>query len=157
MFAATLAGMSFGNAGVHLPHAMSYSVAGLNHRWVAKGYEKDNPMVPHGIAVVINAPAAFRFTAPTAAKRHMEAAAALGADVSGANLEDAGEILADQLIEMMKATGLPNGLKDIGFSEDDLPGLVNGGYAQSRLIAISPREPSEADMLSMYKNAMRYW
>ena len=37
-------------------------------------------MVPHGIAVVVNAPAAFRFTAPAAAKRHMQAAAALGVE-----------------------------------------------------------------------------
>ena len=157
MFAATLAGMSFGNAGVHLPHAMSYSVAGLKHDWVAKGYENDNPMVPHGIAVVVNAPAAFRFTAPAAPERHMQAAEALGADVSGASLDDAGEILAARLIEMMKATGLPNGLKDIGYSEDDLPGLVKGGYAQPRLLVIAPRETTEADMEAMYKDAMRHW
>ncbi len=157
MFAATLAGMAFGNAGVHLPHAMSYSVAGLNHTWVGKGYENDNPMVPHGIAVVINAPAAFRFTAHAAPERHLEAAEALGADVRGASPEDGGRILAARLIEMMKATGLPNGLYDLGYSEKDLPGLVKGGYAQPRLLVIAPRETSEADMEAMYRDAMRYW
>ena len=157
MFAATLAGMAFGNAGVHLPHAMSYSVAGLNHTWVGKGYENDNPMVPHGIAVVINAPAAFRFTAPAAPERHLVAAEALGADVRGAAPEDGGELLAGRLIEMMRETGLPNGLNDLGYFEKDLPGLVKGGYAQPRLLVIAPRETSESDMEGMYRDAMRYW
>lgn len=157
MFASTLAGIAFGNAGVHLPHAMSYSVAGLNHTWVAKGYENDNPMVPHGIAVVINAPAAFRFTAHAAPERHLAAAEALGADIRGAKLEDAGEILAARLIAMMKATGLPNGLTELGYSEKDLPGLVKGGYAQPRLLVIAPRETTEKDMEGMYRDAMRYW
>ncbi len=157
MFAATLAGMAFGNAGVHLPHAMSYSVAGMNHTYVAKGYENDNPMVPHGIAVVINAPAAFRFTAPAAPERHLAAAEALGADIRGARLEDAGEILAARLIQMMKATGLPNGLNDLGYTEADLPGLVKGGYAQPRLLVIAPRETTEKDMEGMYRDGMRYW
>jgi len=82
IFAATLAGTAFGNAGVHIPHSMSYSVAGLNHTFTANGYERDNHMIPHGISVVVNAPAAFRFTAEVAPERHLEAAEALGADVT---------------------------------------------------------------------------
>ena len=78
MFASTLAGLAFGSAGVHIPHAMSYAVATLKHIYTAKGYEDRDKMVPHGIAVVINAPAAFRFTASANPKRHFEAAAALG-------------------------------------------------------------------------------
>lgn len=155
MFAATLAGMSFGNAGVHLPHAMSYSVAGLNHSYRAKGYENADPMVPHGIAVVIDAPAAFRFTAEVAPERHLEAARALGADIAGVN--DPGEALAGRLIDMMRETEMPNGLNDLGYGEDDIPELVKGAFEQQRLHAGSPRPVSEADFAAIYKNAMRYW
>jgi len=157
MFAASLAGLAFGNAGVHIPHAMSYAVAGLNHTFKAKGYEKDGPMVPHGISVVVNAPAAFRFTSSASQHRHLEAAAALGATTEGVPANDAGQVLADALIAMMKATGLPSGLAEIGYTEADIPALVKGTYAQQRLLVGAPRNVSEADLAEICSDAMRYW
>ncbi len=157
MFAATLAGQAFGNAGVHIPHAMSYSVAGLNHEYVAKGYEKANPMVPHGLSVVINAPAAFRFTAGACPERHLQAAEALGADISNAGPAHGGELLAARLIEMMRATGLPGGLAEIGYGEADIPALVKGSYAQQRLLAQAPCPVGEDDLAGIYRAAMKYW
>lgn len=157
IFAATLAGTAFGNAGVHIPHAMSYSVAGLNHTFVATGYERDAPMVPHGISVVVNAPAAFRFTAAASPERHLAAAQALGADVSGARPNDAGGVLADQLIAMMRETGIANGIGEIGYAEADIPALVKGAFAQKRLLAQSPRDVTEDDLARLYKDALGYW
>lgn len=157
MFAATLAGQAFGNAGVHIPHAMSYSVAGLNHEYIAKGYENARPMVPHGLSVVINAPAAFRFTGKSGPERHLQAAALLGADTGNASPAEGGEILAQRLIEMMRATGLPGGLAEIGYGEDDIPALVKGSYAQQRLLAQAPCPVSEEDLAGIYRDAMRYW
>jgi hydroxyacid-oxoacid transhydrogenase len=157
MFAATLAGQAFGNAGVHIPHAMSYSVAGLNHEYVAKGYENANPMVPHGLSVVINAPAAFRFTGHAGPERHLQAAAALGADTSNAAPADGGELLALRLSDMMRATGLPSGLAEIGYRDDDIPALVKGSYAQQRLLAQAPCSVSEEDLGNIYRTAMKYW
>ena len=157
MFAATLAGQAFGNAGVHIPHTMSYSVAGLNHEYVAKGYEKASPMVPHGLSVVINAPAAFRFTGPANPERHLQAADALGADTTKASPNDGGELLAQRLIEMMRATGLPSGLAEIGYSEDDIPALVKGSYAQQRLLTQAPCPVSKEDLAGIYRDAMNYW
>ncbi len=157
MFAATLAGQAFGNAGVHIPHTMSYSVAGLNHEYIAKGYEKANPMVPHGLSVVINAPAAFRFTGPASPERHLQAADALGADTSNASPADGGELLAARLIDMMQATGLPSGLAQIGYGENDVDALVKGAYAQKRLLAQTPCPVSEEDLAGIYRDAMKYW
>jgi hydroxyacid-oxoacid transhydrogenase len=157
MFAASLAGLAFGNAGVHIPHAMSYSVAGMYHSFVAKGYEKAEPMVPHGISVVLNAPAAFRFTGPAAPQAHLRAAEALGADVRGVSHQDAGAVLATRLIELMRATGLPNGLSALGYGPDDIPGLVKGAIAQQRLLSIAPLPVREEDLHALYKDAMRYW
>ncbi|WP_448191283.1 hydroxyacid-oxoacid transhydrogenase [Azospirillum sp. sgz301742] len=157
MWGATLAGLAFGNAGVHIPHAMSYSVAGMNHSFVALGYEKANPMVPHGISVVLNAPAAFRFTGPAAPEAHRRAAEALGAEVRGLAPEDAGNALAETLIALMRATNLPNGLSALGYGPDDVPGLVKGAMAQQRLLSIAPCPVGEEDLRGLYGDAMRYW
>ncbi len=154
-FAATLAGLAFGNAGVHIPHAMSYSVAGLNHSYTATGYENEGGMVPHGLSVVINAPAAFRFTADTAPDRHLTAARALGA--TGGGLDEAGEILAGQLEAMMRATGIPSGLKALGYGEADIPALVDGAWKQQRLLVMAPKEVTRDHLAALYGAAMRYW
>jgi alcohol dehydrogenase class IV len=157
MFASTLAGLAFGSAGVHIPHAMSYSVATLRHEYTARGYEEREPMVPHGIAVVINAPAAFRFTAQANPARHLDAAAALGVEVSGAAPEDAGEILAQAFIRLMRETGLPSGIAALGYGEADIPALAEGAYAQQRPLVMAPRAVSKQDLEDMYRDALRYW
>lgn len=157
MFAASLAGMAFGNAGVHIPHAMSYSVAGLNHRFTATGYEKDSPMVPHGISVVLNAPATFRFTGPMAPERHAEVVRALTGGGTDTSANNPGETLAAAMIAMMKETGLPNGLSALGYGLDDIPALVDGAYAQQRLLVLAPREIGKDDLTALYRDAMHYW
>lgn len=157
MFASTLAGLAFGSAGVHIPHAMSYSVATLRHEFTASGYQDRDPMVPHGIAVVINAPAAFRFTASANPTRHLEAAAALGVDVSGAAPENAGEILANAFIALMRETGLPSGIAALGYSDADVPALAEGAFAQQRPLVMAPRAVAKPDLEAMYRDAMRYW
>jgi len=157
MFASTLAGLAFGSAGVHIPHAMSYSVATLRHEYTAKGYEEREPMVPHGIAVVINAPAAFRFTGAANPARHLEAAAALGADVAGAKPEEAGEILARAFIALMRETGLPSGIAALGYGEADIPALAEGAYAQQRPLVMAPRAVAKEDLEGIYRNALHYW
>jgi alcohol dehydrogenase class IV len=114
-------------------------------------------MVPHGIAVVINAPAAFRFTAPANPERHLEAAALMGADISGAAPEDAGEILAQAFIRLMRETGLPSGTAALGYSEADVPALAEGAYAQQRPLAMAPCRVSKADLEGIYRNGLEYW
>ena len=72
--AATFAGMGFGNAGVHIPHANAYPVAGRVRDFHPVGYPDDHAMVPHGMAVALTAPAAFRFTFDADPGRHVRAA-----------------------------------------------------------------------------------
>ena len=157
LLAATFAGIGFGNAGVHLPHAMSYPVAGMVRDYVPDGYKVDHPLIPHGMAVVLNAPAVFRFTASADPKRHLQAAQLMGADVSAVKEEDAGELLASTLIQLMRRCGIPNGLSSVGYDQGDIPGLVAGALQQQRLTKLSPRACGEAELAALFADAMRYW
>jgi len=157
LLAAAYAGMGFGNAGVHLPHGMSYPVSGMVREYKPDDYIVDHPIVPHGMSVILNAPAVFRFTGSACPQRHIECARALGADVSGVKDADAGEALASRIIELMKDLKMPNGLSAIGFDESDIPKLVEGTLPQHRVTKLSPKPAGEAELTSMFKDAMRYW
>ena len=157
MLAATFAGVGFGNAGCHLPHGMSYPVSGMVRDFVPDGYPDDHAIVPHGMSVILNAPAVFRYTAPTNPERHLHAARLMGADVSGAGPEDAGDILADAIIALVRRIGVPNGLSAIGYTPDDVPALVAGAIPQQRVIKLSPRPVEEADLRQLFLDSMRLW
>jgi len=157
LLAAAYAGIGFGNAGVTLPHGLSYPVSGMVRGFKPEGYPVDHPLVPHGIAVVLNAPAAFRFTAPSCPERHLQAAEALGADVSNARPEDAGRVLSDVIIRLMKRLKIPNGLSAIGYSKDDIPQLVQGALPQHRVIKLSPRPVGAEELAQIFEDAMKYW
>ncbi len=157
LLASAFAGIGFGNAGVHLPHGMSYPVSGMVREYQPEGYEVGHPIIPHGMSVILNAPAVFRWTSQANPERHLLAARLMGADVAGAALEDAGRILADAMIALMRKTGMPNGLGAVGFEGDDIPALVAGTVPQHRVTKLSPRPASEEDLAGLFTAAMRYW
>ena len=157
MLAAAIAGIGFGNAGVHLPHGMSYPVAGMVGDFQPPGYEVDHPMVPHGISVILNTAAVVRFTAGSNPGRHLEAARALGADITGADPADAGAILSDRVLHFMKTLGMPNGLAGVGYDDGDIPALVKGTLPQHRVTKLSPRQASEADLVDLFRASLQAW
>jgi len=157
MFAGMLAGIGFGNAGCHLPHGMSYAVAGLVKDYAPEGWPVDHPMVPHGISVIVNSPAVFRKTGTAFSERHWQAAAAMGADLTDTKVEDGGDILADQILGMMRETDIPNGLSGVGYSMDDLDALTDRSYAQKRLIDNGPMQISRDELKDLFRNSMTLW
>ncbi len=157
LLAASYAGVGFGNAGVHLPHGMSYPVSGNVKTYSAPGYVTDHPIVPHGMSVILNAPAVFRFTAGANPARHLLAAEALGVDISGAKAEDAGKILADRLTWFMQRLKMPNGLKAIGYSSSDIPALVEGTLPQHRVTKLSPRPAGPDELSALFEDSMVAW
>ena len=157
LLASAYAGIGFGNAGVHLPHGMSYPVSGMVRNYVPDGYPDDHPIIPHGMSVILNAPAVFRFTGEVNPQRHLYGARLLGVDTSEVAEEDAGEVLAAALLQMMKATGVPNGLSAIGFGPDDVDQLVSGTLPQHRVTKLSPRPASADDLRMLFMDAMSYW
>jgi hydroxyacid-oxoacid transhydrogenase len=157
LLAAAYAGIGFGNAGVHLPHGMSYPVSGMVRSFQPEGYPTDHPIIPHGMSVILNAPSVFRWTAQANPERHLLAARLMGAPTAGASPEDAGEILADAIITLMQRTGMPNGLAAVGYTPADIPALVEGTLPQHRVTKLSPRPASREDLVGLFAAAMRYW
>jgi alcohol dehydrogenase class IV len=157
LFAAMLAGIGFGNAGVHVPHAMSYAVAGLVREYRAPEYPDAEPIVPHGMAVILNAPASARFLAHANPARHLEAARLLGADTGDVEPGDGGELLARRIEELMRATGMPNGIGGVGFRSADIPALRDGAVPQKRLLANAPSPIDAAELETLFAGALRYW
>lgn len=157
LLAASYAGVGFGNAGVHLPHGMSYPVSGGVKGYRARGYAADHPLVPHGISVILNAPAVFRYTAPSTPERHLQAAAALGVDVAGVKGEDAGRVLADRITWFMQRLNTPNGLAALGYSSSDIPALVDGTLPQHRVTKLSPRAAGPEELGRLFEDALIAW
>ncbi len=155
--AATYAGIGFGNAGVHVPHALGYPIAGLVREYVPSGYPGRHPLVPHGMSVILPAPAVFRFTYPASPERHLRAAELLGAPVGGLDAAARREALPQALIALMRDVGLPSGLAALGYAERDVPALVEGTLKQPRLLSGSPRPVGAGELESVLRDAMRYW
>jgi alcohol dehydrogenase class IV len=157
MYAAMLAGIAFNAAGCHLPHGLSYAVSGLAKDWHVPGYPEGKTLVPHGMAVVLNNPSVWRHTAPAHPERHLRCAQHLGAEARGATPDDAGEVLAGRIIELMRATEMPNGLTALGFGERDIDALATGAEPQYRVIRNAPVDIGRSELQQLFRSAMRYW
>lgn len=144
--AATFAGLGFGNAGVHVPHACAYPIAGRVRDYRPEGYPQDEPMVPHGMAVVMTAPAAFALTFEASPERHQRAAELLG-----------GLDLPTVLRDLMQAVGLPSGLAELGYGEADVDDLVAGAMQQQRLLATAPVDITPDDLAGVFRGSMEHW
>ncbi|QYT02812.1 Hydroxyacid-oxoacid transhydrogenase [Trichoderma simmonsii] len=162
LLAATLAGVGFGNAGVHLCHGMSYPISGQNPGYKHAGYEIPHPIIPHGVSVAVSAPAVFRFTAASNPERHLVAAEAFGVDISNVKKESAGEVLAEALMKFLQDLGdQPNGLKDLGFGSEHIDALVEGTIPQARVLKLAPNLATELQaekeqLRGLFEDAMSY-
>jgi hydroxyacid-oxoacid transhydrogenase len=154
MLAASMAGVGFGSAGVHIPHACAYPIASLKHEYRPPGYPDDHPFVPHGHSVIVTAPATFRFTYEAMPERHHHVAQLL----AGEPIEDPGpDTLPDVLRRLMQDVGAPRGIAELGYTEDDVPALVDGAMKQQRLLVGAPREVSGRDLAHVLNASMTNW
>jgi hydroxyacid-oxoacid transhydrogenase len=107
--------------------------------------------------VIVSAPASTRFSARANPERHLEAAELLGADVRDATEADAGDVLARRIEELMRATGMPNGIGGVGFTRADIPSLRDGASPQKRLLANAPSPVGDAELEALFTSALSYW
>jgi alcohol dehydrogenase class IV len=154
MLAATMAGVGFGSAGVHIPHACAYPIAGLKHAYQPPGYPDDHPFVPHGHSVIVTAPAAFRFTYEAAPERHHHVAGLLaGEPFADARVDTLPEVLR----ALMRDVDAPRGIAELGYDENDVPALVEGALKQQRLLVVSPRDVTGDDLGHILNASMTNW
>jgi alcohol dehydrogenase class IV len=153
--AATFAGLGFGNAGVHIPHANAYPIAGRVKDFHPADYPEDEPMVPHGMAVALTAPEAFRFTFDAAPDRHVRAAELLAP--GSVRPDDLRDYLPNVLTELMRDIAMPNGIGAVGYTKDDVDALVEGTMKQQRLLATAPREVTEEDAAAILRASLELW
>ncbi|KAF2680795.1 NAD-dependent methanol dehydrogenase [Lentithecium fluviatile CBS 122367] len=163
LLAATLAGVGFGNAGVHLCHGMSYPISGQNPGYKHPGYQIENPIIPHGVSVAVTAPAVFKFTGASNPERHLQAAECFGVDVSQVKKESAGEVLSEALAEfLIKLGDQPRGLKHLGFGSEHIDALVEGTIPQARVLMLAPSlemsniEAEKEQLRGLFEEAMEY-
>ncbi|ORX45913.1 Dehydroquinate synthase-like protein [Hesseltinella vesiculosa] len=155
LLAATFAGIGFGNAGVHMCHGLSYPISGLNKTYKHPGYNVDHAIVPHGVSVALTAPAVFRFTSASCPDRHIDAAAAFGADPAHIKESMAGEVLAEKLTRFLEDLDVPNGLGALGFDSSHIPALVEGALPQHRVTKLAPAgEPAAEEIAKVFENSL---
>jgi alcohol dehydrogenase class IV len=155
--AATFAGIGFGNAGVHVPHSIAYPIAGLVKNFIPPDYPREEPIIPHGLSVVITAPPTFRWTYPVNPGRHLRAAQLLGGDVNGLSSAEMPEALPNTLLSLMRDTGIENGLAAMGYGEADVPALIDGTLKQQRLLVNCPRDVGAEELRQIINNSFEYW
>ena len=148
--AATFAGLGFGNAGVHIPHADAYPIAGRVRDYTPEGYPAGHPIVPHGMSVALTAAEAFRFTFDAAPERHLRAARLLDPNATGAGPD----VLPNVLRALMDDIGMPAGLAEVGYADADVDDLVDGAIKQERLLSIAPKRPTEDDLARIFRDSM---
>jgi alcohol dehydrogenase class IV len=153
--AATFAGMGFGNAGVHVPHANAYPIAGQVRDFRPDGYPAEQPLVPHGMAVSLTAPEAFRFTFAACPERHLRAARLLEPDAEIP--DEASDLLPAILVRLMRDIGLPDGVSAVGFGAADIDDLVAGAMKQQRLLSTAPREVTPEDLAKIFHRSLHLW
>lgn len=179
LLAASFAGMGFGNAGVHIPHACAYPIAGQVKAYRPPDYPQDEAMIPHGESVSLTAPAAFRFTFPADPERHLRAASLLdpsgastrsdfgsgagagsgaGSGVgAGSGANDDRERLPRAIVALMRDIGTPSGIGAVGYTESDIPELVAGTLKQQRLLSMAPRDVSGEDLTAVFRDSIANW
>jgi hydroxyacid-oxoacid transhydrogenase len=157
MLATIYAGMGFANAGVHIPHAMGYPIAGNVRGYYPRDYPRNKPLVPHGMSTSLGAPASFQFTARAKPERHKEVAGWMGVQTGGSGADSAGGALREAFVGFMQSIGMPNGLQAIGYTSADIPALTDGTLKQKRLIALSPEPLSRQSVEKIFERSLVVW
>jgi alcohol dehydrogenase class IV len=138
--AATLAGMAFSNCAVALVHALEYPLGGAIH-------------VSHGAGNGLLLPYVMRFNLPERKAAFARIAELLGEDISGMTEDTAAERAIAAVDRLRSEIGIPHRIRDIGGKRDQLPEFAAKAFAIKRLMAVNPRQASEADLLGILEAA----
>ncbi len=142
LLAAYLAGLSFGNAGTVLGHAVGY----------AYGFELH---MPHGLSIGTTMPYVLEYNAPADLEKHSKIASLLGENVEGLPLRDAAFQSAEAFRKLLLDIDLPTTIKDVGVNEDMIPILADNVFKSERHVARNPRRVTKDGMVKLFERAIR--
>ncbi|BEI87691.1 uncharacterized protein CcaverHIS019_0104090 [Cutaneotrichosporon cavernicola] len=174
LLASSTAGIGFGNAGVHLCHAGSYPISSLNKarpkdkQYFHPSYSPDVPLIPHGVAVSLTAPAVFNFTSPTSPERHRTALEIFmgkerAAEAAAVKDADLGLALREEIWKFLDSVAVPRGLTQVGYGTEDIPTLAKGMLPQRRVLDLAPglagkdHQAEELEQLSTILEGSMSW
>ena len=135
-----LAGQAFANSPVAAVHALAYPLGGHFH-------------IPHGLSNALVLPHVLRFNAVTAPQPYVDLAPFAFPDLAAVEGQARAAAFAERLAELSVRCGLPQRLRDVGVSDEDLPMLARDATNQTRLLVNNPRPIVEADALAIYRAA----
>jgi hydroxyacid-oxoacid transhydrogenase len=157
MLATIYGGMGFGNAGVHIPHAMGYPIAGNVRGFHPPDYPQTKSLVPHGMSTALGAPASFLFTAKAKPIRHKQIAEWMGVKTRGSSADISGKALREAFVKFMQNIGMPNGLEGVGYTHADIPTLMEGTLKQKRLLGIAPKPVTQRVVEKILEQSLVVW
>jgi alcohol dehydrogenase class IV len=134
------AGLAFTNAILGATHAMSHQVGGLLD-------------APHGVVNGVLLPHVIRYNARSSPERFVDLARSAGVAVDGVPGDEAAELLAQHVRRLADDVGVPQGLRELGVSEADIPRLATTTMDDACLTT-NPREASEGDIETLFRAAL---
>lgn len=138
--AALTAGLAFSNAAVALVHAMEYPLGGAVH-------------CSHGAGNALLMPHVMRYLLPVRTAEYARVADCLGATAAADSPETAAEKAIAAVDRLRDACGIPARIRDFGGRRDQLPAFAKQAHAIKRLMNLTPRPVTEADILGIYEQA----
>lgn len=138
--AGTLAGLAFSNSAVAAVHALEYPLGGALH-------------CSHGAGNGLLLPYVMRYNLSLRIPEFAKIARLLGEDTSGLSLEAAAERAISAVEKLRRDIGIPERIRDIGGTEDQLPGFAKKSFAIKRLMLLNARQPTEEDLLGILRAA----
>jgi len=130
-YASMLAGVAINFAGTTIVHGLGYYLTVYHD-------------IHHGLANALLLPYMLEFNAPIVPEK-MERMAEI--------LKISSDKLVEEVMKLRKATGIPENLKKVGVSEEEIGKMVEEAMSYSRNLSNNPREVTPEDVEKIYRKA----
>ena len=139
-YAEYLAGMAFNNASLGYVHSMAHQLGGFYN-------------LPHGVCNAILLPAVSQYNLIACPKRFADIAKALGENVDGLSVTEAGQKAIDRIRTLSASIGIPTGLKALNVKEEDLTVMAENAKKDACQFT-NPRKATLEQVVQIFKDAM---
>ncbi len=139
-YAEYLAGMAFNNASLGYVHSMAHQLGGFYN-------------LPHGVCNAILLPAVSQYNLIACPKRFADIAKALGENIDGLSVTEAGQKAIDRIRTLSASIGIPTGLKALNVKEEDLTIMAENAKKDACQFT-NPRKATLDQVVQIFKDAM---